>query len=162
MTDVSPGGSNQPPYAGHWQYQDPYAAPPAAPPPAFPYVAPPQFSPVMAMRPVYVSGPTSNGLATVAMVLGIISIPGAMLSLFDLPIAIVGLILGFIGLSRANRLPRLMQVGKGKAIAGIACASVGLVLSASLSAYVISESGRCSQYATDSPARDRCLAREPR
>lgn len=182
MTELGPGQPphapdarqqphpGQQPYAGHWQYQDPYAAPAVAPP-AFPYAASPPpvppypgspwAPPMMAMPPLYVLAPPSNGLATAAMVLGIISIPGAILSFVDLPIALVGLILGFVGLSRANRLPRLLQIGKGKAIAGIARASVGLVLSASFSAYLISEFARCSDYATDSQAWDDCFAGVP-
>jgi hypothetical protein len=154
------GGSQPPPYPGHWQYQDPYAAPQQPPPQAFPYAGPQQYIPVLPMQPVYGYRQETNGLATASMVLGIISIPAVILVFFDLPIAIVGLILGIVGLRRANRMPRTMQVGQGKAIAGIACASVGLVLSALFSVYVISELNRCSQYSPDSVAWERCYYNE--
>ncbi|MCW2603774.1 MAG: hypothetical protein JWN61_1909 [Pseudonocardiales bacterium] len=168
---TGPDDRYQPPApGGHWQYQDPYAAPPAAPPSAFPYAPPAAFPyapqaqyplPVMAMQPVYTMPLATNGLATAAMVLGIISIPGMILVFFDLPIAIVGLILGIVGLRRANRMPRHLQVGKGKAVAGIACASVGLMLATLFSIYIVSEYDRCSEYVTDSPAWDRCYFNEP-
>ena len=176
MTTPGPPDPYQPPpYAGHWEYQDPYGAPRAAgpanapppafpgnaPPTAFPYVAPAAFGPVMPMQPVYAYRPVSNGLATAAMVLGIISIPGAIMSFFDLPIAIVGLILGIVGLRRANRLPLGYRVGQGKAIAGIACASVGLVLATAFSIYIVTEFDRCSQFQTNSPAWERCYSNEP-
>lgn len=93
----------------------------------------PTFAP---MPPAHFDIQASNGLATAGMVLGIISIPGATLVFLDLPIVLLGLVFGILGLRRANRMPRQLQVGKEKAIAGIACACIGLVLSVSLMVWI--------------------------
>lgn len=94
------------------------------------------FAPVLPMPPMHYDIPAHNGLATAGMVLGIISIPGATLVFLDLAIVLLGLVFGVLGLRRANRMPRQLQVGKEKAIAGIACACIGLVLSVSLTAWI--------------------------
>ncbi|MFD2025066.1 DUF4352 domain-containing protein [Promicromonospora aerolata] len=63
----------------------------------------------------------TNGAATASLVLGIVSI---VTSLLFVP-AIVGLILGIVGIGRARRLTP--QVGRGKAIAGIVLSTLGLL-----------------------------------
>ncbi|WP_278186859.1 Ltp family lipoprotein [Myceligenerans salitolerans] len=68
------------------------------------------------------AAPATNGFATASLVLGIVSL---VTSLLFLP-AIVGVVLGFVGLNRAGRTNP--PVGKGKAITGIALSAAGLLL----------------------------------
>lgn len=68
--------------------------------------------------------PKTSGLAIASLVLGIASIPLCGLGFF---LAIIGLILGCIALSKINRQPDLLT-GKGLAIGGITTSIVGLVL----------------------------------
>ena len=68
----------------------------------------------------------SNGLAIAGMVCGIAScVLVWIISLFVLPIAIVGLILSIMGNKRSNEMG---GVGKGMAIAGIITNIIALVL----------------------------------
>jgi len=71
-----------------------------------------------------------RGKAIVALVLGIIAIPGAIIPIIGLPIGIVGLIMGILG-RKSSR--------KGIAIAGIVLSAIALLLSvanAALGAYL--------------------------
>jgi hypothetical protein len=89
-------------------------------PPAQPYPpAPgPQFPP--AQQPY--GQPVKNTLANASLVLGIVSL---FASLLFLP-AVVGVVLGILGLQRAGRTTP--PAGKGKAIAGIVLSGVGLLV----------------------------------
>jgi hypothetical protein len=64
----------------------------------------------------------TNGVATASLVLGIVSI---VTSLLFIP-AIVGMVLGIVGIGRARRLTP--QVGRGKAITGIVLSVLGLLI----------------------------------
>lgn len=90
-------------------------------PPTQPYPpAPgPQFPP--AQQP-YGAPPVKNSLATASLVLGIVSL---FASLLFVP-AVVGVVLGIVGLQRAGRTTP--PVGKGKAITGIVLSGVGLLV----------------------------------
>lgn len=79
----------------------------------------PQFPP--AQQP-YGAQPVKNTLATASLVLGIVSL---FASLLFLP-AVVGVVLGILGLQRAG--PTTPTAGKGKAIAGIMLSGVGLLV----------------------------------
>lgn len=74
--------------------------------------------------PAYPNAPVlpTNGAATASLVLGIVSI---ITSLLFVP-AIVGLVLGIVGIGRARRLTP--QVGRGKAITGIVLSVLGLLI----------------------------------
>lgn len=74
--------------------------------------------------PAYPTVPVqpTNGAATASLVLGIVSI---ITSLLFIP-AIVGLVLGIVGIGRARRLTP--QVGRGKAITGIVLSVLGLLI----------------------------------
>lgn len=65
--------------------------------------------------------PPTNGAATASLVLGIVSI---VMSLLFVP-AVIGLVLGIVGIGRARR--STPQVGKGKAVAGIVLSAIGLL-----------------------------------
>lgn len=67
-----------------------------------------------------------NGLAIAGMVLGITSVVLFFLSWIATIIAIVGLILSLVGLSKAKKLG---GTGRGMAIAGVITSSVGIVVS---------------------------------
>lgn len=79
----------------------------------------PQFPP--AQQP-YGASPVKNTLATASLVLGVVSL---FASLLFLP-AVVGVVLGILGLQRAGRTTP--PAGKGKAIAGIVLSGVGLLV----------------------------------
>ena len=105
--------------------QQPPVTPPPPPPP-----------PGIDARPV--AGPV-NGLAIAGMVLGILSIVLFFLSWIDTIIAIVGLVLSLVGLSKSKLLGGL---GRGMAIAGIVTSSVGIVASLVFLAFIINEVAR--------------------
>jgi hypothetical protein len=67
-----------------------------------------------------------NGLATASMVVGICSIPLVCCCYLGIPVGIVAIILGAIGLSRANQLNGL---NRSYAIAGMATGAAPIVLS---------------------------------
>jgi hypothetical protein len=92
--------------------------------------------------PYYPQAAPNNGIATAGMVLGIISIPFALGSFFDLPVAIVGFILAMVGFRRAKS----HGGATGKAVTGIICSIVGFVFAVGMSVYVVNEINRCTQY----------------
>jgi hypothetical protein len=77
-----------------------------------------------------------NGLAVAGLVLGIISLPAVILSIFDVPIALLGIIFGGVGIAKANKIG---GKGKGMAIAGLACGVLGLILSVALFFWAMGE-----------------------
>ena len=117
----TPTGPDQPP--DPWSVRPPESTPqdhPTAPPPGYQPAPPP---------PGYPSGqsgyaqprPASNGVATASLVLGIVG----LIPVIGLLPAIIGLILGFVGLGRARR-----GAGKrGLAIGGLVCSLLGIALS---------------------------------
>jgi hypothetical protein len=72
-------------------------------------------------------------------VLGIISLPAAILSLLDIPIAILGIIFGAVGIAKANKIG---GKGKGAAVAGLICGVIGLILAVALFIYAMGEMKR--------------------
>lgn len=81
-----------------------------------PYAAPGYGAPVVAVR---------NGLGTAALVLGILSIPGAFTVIGGVLLGILAIIFGAIGRSRAKRGT---ATNGGSALAGLITGAVGLVL----------------------------------
>jgi len=77
-----------------------------------------------------------NGLAVAGLVLGIVSLPAVILSLLDIPIALLGIIFGGVGIAKANKIG---GKGKGMAIAGLLCGCVGLILSVALFIWAMGE-----------------------
>jgi Domain of unknown function (DUF4190) len=71
--------------------------------------------------------PRFNPLAITSMILGILSIPSCCCWFFGAPMAVAGLVLGIIGMGKIRSNPQMYK-GGGMAIAGIVCASVGLIL----------------------------------
>ena len=144
-----------------YQQQDPYAnnpygqqPPPSAPPQGYGY---PQQDPYAQQQPGYGYpqqdpygqqpgyggyGPTgqSNGLATAAMVVGIVSIVGVCF--FGWLTGIVSIGLGIGGLNKS----KITGTGRGQAIAGIVCGGVGLLIGAILVIILIANNNFDSTY----------------
>jgi hypothetical protein len=70
-----------------------------------------------------------NGLAVAGLVLGIIAIPASILTLLDIPIGVLGIIFGGVGIAKANKIG---GKGKGMAVAGLICGAIGLILAIAL------------------------------
>jgi ABC-type Fe3+-siderophore transport system permease subunit len=95
--------------------------------------------------PPYASGepidqPGGNGLAVAALVLGLVSIPAAFTVYLGAICGALGIVLGVLGLSRARRRQRR---GRTMALAGLAAAVIGLVLSAVLFGYAAKRLQEC-------------------
>ena len=86
------------------------------------FITPPPVN--LQMNQAVPTQPKTSGLAIASLVLGIASIPLCGLGII---MAIIGLILGCIAISKINRQPDQLT-GKGLAIGGITTSIVGLVL----------------------------------
>ena len=74
--------------------------------------------------------PTSNGVATAAMVVGILTLLTVFSVIFSVVAfvpGIVAIVLGVVGVRRARAHPT--GLGRGQAVAGIVCGSIGTVVS---------------------------------
>jgi hypothetical protein len=70
-----------------------------------------------APQPAMLVRPATNGLAIASLILGLVAVlAGWIIFLVVVPVMIVGTILGFMGLAKANTIG---GVGKGAAIVGI-------------------------------------------
>jgi hypothetical protein len=88
-------------------------------------------APVAGAAPAMVvaTGGTSV-LAIVSLVAGIIGLPGAICSLFDIPVALAAIITGHIARSQIKKDPS--KGGKGMALAGLICGYVGILFVAAV------------------------------
>lgn len=131
-----PGGG--PPMGGPPGYGPPpggYGPPPGGPPgygpPPGGYGPPPPggFGPPGGPPGMMMGGPRFNPLAITSLVLGILSIPSCCCWFVGAPFAIAGagLVLGIIALNKIRKSPQEWK-GGGMAIAGVVCASIGLIL----------------------------------
>jgi hypothetical protein len=130
----TPPPAGEPYPTGPAGYPSEYSVSPPAPnypqsPPAYPpagYSVPPLAQPVQA-------GGT-NILGILALVFGIVSIPLDLCCYIGLPFAIAAIVLGIVGVVRANSTGVFdvnqgrSAPGKGMAIAGIACGAGGIVV----------------------------------
>ncbi len=112
-----PPGWGQPPGGNPYGPPGGYAPPPGG-------FGPPGGPPNM----VPGGGPSLNPLAIASLVLGILSIPGCCCWFASGPMAVAALVLGIVAMNKIRSSP-LAWKGGGMAIAGIVCASVGLLLS---------------------------------
>ena len=105
------------------QSSGPTISPQLPPQPTGGPVVSPQFPPQpstnpmqpMQLNPAY----TGNGMPIASLILGIVSLPASILSIFTIAIPIVGIVLGAIGIKK----------NKGLALAGIILSSIGLIIS---------------------------------
>jgi len=68
--------------------------------------------------------PPGNGLAVAGMVCGIVGLVFCWVPVFGWIVAVVGIVLGAIGWSKANKGAR----NKGMAVAGVTCGVAGIVI----------------------------------
>jgi hypothetical protein len=138
-----------PGYPGYGQH------PPVQPPGQPGYPAPPGYPPP---PPGYTYGvaKTGNTKATVAMVLGILSIFFCWLSVFDLLLIVPAIVLGAMARGDAKRYPE--RGGRGPATAGLVCALVAFVLAASLTVYAYRRIKPCiDDYGINSSSYNQCV-----
>lgn len=133
MTDEAVPTSDTPPGPGYWKASDGNWYPPESLP-ASPVPPPPNYSAVYG-SPVAGMAP-SNGMATAAMVLGIVGICLFWLAGIGALLGILAVIFGAIGLSKANATPG--QPLKGRAKAGLITGVVAIVAGVAFFALVVS------------------------
>jgi hypothetical protein len=78
--------------------------------------------------------PPTNGIAVAAFVLGVIAIVLSWIPLLDIVLAAPAVILGGLGISRANRTH---GPGKGLAIAGLVLGSISIMVTLAVLAIVV-------------------------
>ncbi len=88
--------------------------------------------------------PRRSGKATAGMWLGIVSIfPGAIMNWVGILLGILGIVFSAIALNEMRNIPHqsgdgpIGSPGRGKAIAGIVCSIVGIVLSTLFLIYIL-------------------------
>lgn len=117
---------------------NPYPYPP--PPPGYPYGVQHQ----------------SNTKATVALVLGILSIVFCWLSIFDLLLIVPAIVFGALGRRDAARFPD--HRGKNAATSGLICGIVAVVLAVAATVFVYTRVRDCvDNYDTNSSAYRHCV-----
>jgi hypothetical protein len=77
-----------------------------------------------AAAPAAAPATTGSGRATAALILGILSIPAALIPILAVALGVVGLVLGVT----ARKDMRRAGLGTGKATAAIVCSSIGIGL----------------------------------
>lgn len=127
--------------------QRPWAAPPPpAEQPFDPYrFGPPdpgQFEsfPPAPRSELYPRPRTSNGKAIAGLVLGILALILSFLTLFDIPLIVLGIVFSVLGLRQAKR----GNGGRGMAIAGLSCAIIGAIVAATLFIVVYNRAKDCA------------------
>jgi hypothetical protein len=81
--------------------------------------------------------PSNNGVAIAAFVAGVIAIVLSWIPLFDIVLAAPAVILGGLGISRANRTHGM---GKGLAIAGLILGAISILVTLVVFAIVVATS----------------------
>jgi hypothetical protein len=109
---------SQPPPAQPYPYPGPAPTPPYPyyPPPSHPYGAAPPGAPYQ-----YLQAPPTNGLAITSFVIGIVAIVLCWIPILDLILSVPALILGVLGMSKANQTG---GSGKGLAISGLVLGAI--------------------------------------
>jgi hypothetical protein len=141
----APGYGQQPyppPYGGHPPASGGYGGYTPHPPP------PPGYPAYGQVRP-------SNGKATTAMVLGILSVLFFWLTVLDLALAIPAIVLGALAVRDAKRFPE--REGRGKGLAGLICGIVAIVLIIVAVAVVYVRIKPCLDYGLNSDRYQSCL-----
>jgi hypothetical protein len=136
----APQSPLSPPYSSPPAEYSIYAPPPEYPPPEYPQAPPPypQGGYTTPAMPVLGSG-QNNTMGLLSMIFGILSIPLLFCCYIGIPLAIAGIILGIIGIGKANSG---QASNKGMAVAGVVCSAatfvllVGVVALAGLSAAI--------------------------
>jgi hypothetical protein len=148
-----PGYGEYPPYAGGQPYgqqpypggqqQQPYQPYPGAyypPPPWTQYPPPPR---------------ASNGKATAALILGIVSIVFFWTSIFDVVPVVLAIVFGSIAI---NDSKRSNGTGRSMAVSGIVCGVIGALLAITFTVVVYTRIKPClEEYDQGSSAQNTCI-----
>lgn len=161
-TSQSPPTSQWPPAGpqpGYGTYPPPPAGYPGQPPPPThdPYRGG-QYQGAPLPPPGYGYGAvrTGNTKATVALVLGILSIVFCWLSILDLVLIVPAIVLGALARGDAKRFPQ--RGGRGPATIGLVCGLVGIVFAASLTIFYYTRVKPCvDNFDMNSPAYNHCV-----
>jgi len=135
------GGSFKPEVL-HWNGGVPPVGPPGSPPPlppAFPGGPPIPRAPQPMVHGTTVSY-QSNGIARASMILGIVGLLTSFLICPSIFLVAASLVMGIIGLNRANKGGGMVG-GKGQAITGIVCSSLGIIALFAVPALVLKDGG---------------------
>lgn len=97
---------------------------------------------------------TGNGKAIAGLVLGILALILSFLTLFDIPLIVLGIVFSVLGLRAAAR----GAGGRGMAIAGLTCAIIGAIAATTLFIVVYNRAKDCSdRFDTGTSAYRICL-----
>ena len=116
--------SPSPTQPAEYSLYPPVSGPPPPPPPPPQYPVGGYAVPVMQPLPMGASG-QSNTFGLLSMIFGIVSIPLLCCLYIGMPIGIAAVVLGVIGVNKANSGE---ANNKGMSVAGIACGGSGLLL----------------------------------
>ena len=144
-----------PAYAPYQQYPPPQYQPGQHQPPQY---QPGQYQPhppAPPGYPAYGMVRQGNGKATTAMVLGILGIIFFWLTILDLGLAIPAIVVGALALRDANRFPE--RGGRGKAIAGLVCGIISVVLVIVAVVFVYVRIKPCLDYGINSSEYNSCV-----
>jgi hypothetical protein len=98
----------------------------------------------------------NNTKATVALVLGILSIIFCWLSVLDLVLIVPAIVLGALGRADATRFPE--RGGRRVATGGLVCALVAIVLAIAVTVYAYNRVKPCiDKYDMNSSAYNTCV-----
>lgn len=108
------------------------------------------------VRPV--APPETHGLATTALVLGLIGLPALVACGIGLPLALTGLVIGTVALRRSRKRSRARRI----ALAGVVACVTTIAVGAALITWLLVHAAACGDPARypDEPARKRCIERE--
>jgi hypothetical protein len=105
-------------------------------------------------RPHVTAPPQRQGMATAAIVLGVVAVPLALLVGLGAVPAMIGLGMGIAGVARGG--------DRGRAIVGILVCTMALVLALGVLSWFLSRAAKCGDTARypDHTARRQCIERE--
>jgi hypothetical protein len=102
----------------------------------------------------YASPRTGNGKAIAGLVLGILALVLCFLTVFDIPLIVLGIIFSALGL----RAARAGAGGRGLAVAGLTCSIIGAVAATALFVFVYNRAKDCAdKFDTGTTEYNNCL-----
>lgn len=132
--------------------------PPGYPPAGYPPPSYPQYSypPPPPGYPAYGTTRSGNTKATIALVLGILSIVFCFLSVLDLALIVPAIVLGALARTDAIRFPE--RGGRTSATVGLICGIVAIVLAVAVTVYAYNKVKPCvDKYDSSSSAYNQCV-----
>ena len=161
--EYAPPGYVPPPQFQQPQYQQPqYQQPQYGQPQQQPFQQqPPQFGQYPPPPPPQLGWggqrrqANPHGKAVASLVLGIASIVLCWLTVLDALPVIIAIVLGLIALRDSKLTPN--REGRGLALAGIICASIGAVLAIALTVLIYTRFSACLNLSPGSPEYSTCI-----